>query len=74
MPLHDDDHASEFAGRPLRRNGTHCHPHTPTASEKLRLLYTTGDETGRANPDDGSAFHGLLPEVEARRHKGEGAF
>lgn len=41
--------------------------HTPTASEKATLMYTTGDdEDSTKPPDNGEAFSGLLPEKEAR--------
>jgi hypothetical protein len=35
-------------------------PHTPTTSERLSLLYRTGDESGRSAPDNGEAFSGLV--------------
>ena len=58
--------ASEFGGK-VRRNRTQPPPHEPTASEKLMLGYTTGDESGEANPDDGLAFSGLLSLEEQTR-------
>lgn len=56
---------SEFGGKG-RRNRTQPAPHEPTASEKLMLTYTTGDDTGESNPDGGEVFAGLLPEAEQR--------
>ena len=42
--------------------------HVPTNSEKLRLLYLTGqDEDSTVKPDNGEAFNGLLPLAEAEK-------
>lgn len=35
---------------------------TSDATERLRNLYRTGDESGMEPPDNGEAFQGLLPE------------
>lgn len=35
---------------------------TSDATERLRNLYRTGDESGMEPPDKGEAFQGLLPE------------
>lgn len=51
---------SEFGGK-VRLNRTQPSPHEVTPSERLMLTYTTGDETGNSDPDDGEAFSGLLP-------------
>lgn len=76
---------SEFGGKqqlngvqppltPLRDPG-----HTPTASEKLSLVYRTGSEDGinpitkLPIPDDGEQFRGMLPLAEQiKRRKAEG--
>ena len=69
---------SEFGGSDTSfRHGIQPIPHTPTASEKLRLLYQTGSETG--NPEfqdtEGAAFAGLLPyEVQRAIREAEGVF
>jgi hypothetical protein len=52
---------SEFGGRGVNRNGIYPSPHIPTASERLRLIYRTGDMSGLTLPDGGEAFSGLLP-------------
>ena len=51
---------SEFGGK-VQKNRVQPSPHVPTASEKLMLLYTTGDVDGSKNPDAGEAFSGLIP-------------
>lgn len=38
-----------------------------SSTDKLRNLYTTGDESGLQPPDDGEAFSGLVP---IRRRQG----
>lgn len=58
--------ASEFGGK-VRLNRTQPPPHVPTPSERLMLMYTTGDESGMLNPDlNGDVFSGFLPAVEQR--------
>lgn len=47
---------SEFEPRRKRRRLT------SDATERLRNLYQSGDESGLHPPDDGEAFQGLLPE------------
>jgi hypothetical protein len=64
---------SEFGGK-AGVNRIQPPPHEPTASEQLMLLYTTGDPTGAAVPDDGEAMQGLLPLAEQRAiREAEGA-
>lgn len=41
-------------------------PHVPTASERLRNLYRSGDEETTA-PDNGEAFSGLVKRRRAER-------
>jgi len=65
---------SEFGGT-TQRNGI-APPVTPrghrghtelSAEEKMKLFYRTGqDEDTTADPDDGEAFTGLLPEEEQK--------
>lgn len=57
--------ASEFGGKP-KRNGVQPRPHTPTASEKLMLGYTTGDESGDTiiRDPEGVIMTGLNPRKE----------
>lgn len=63
---------SEFGGKvqknrvqpPVRPDGVVGHIR-PTASEKLMLTYTTGFDDNLHDPDDGSAFTGLLPYDQA---------
>lgn len=50
---------SEFGGK-IGKNRIQPFPHEPTAEEKLMLTYTTGDETGAMDPDDGETFSGLI--------------
>ena len=57
---------SEFGGR-VQRNRVQPPPHVPTPSERLMLMYTTGDESGLVEPDpNGDVFAGFLPEVQQR--------
>lgn len=42
---------SEFGGKPNPKTGIQPPPHVPTASERLQLLYRTGDESGLTDPD-----------------------
>lgn len=67
------DKPSEYGGR-VQRNGIQppvtpkgAPGHEPTASEKLRLIYQTGqDEDSTRNPDsERESFNGLLPPKEA---------
>lgn len=58
--------ASEFGGK-VQKNRVQPSPHVPTPSERLMLLYTTGDESGLTNPDpNGDVMQGLLPEEKQR--------
>jgi len=58
--------ASEFGGK-VQRNRVQPPPHVPTPSERLMLMYTTGDESGTLDPDkNGDVFAGFLPEEEQR--------
>lgn len=52
--------ASEFGGK-VQRNRVQPPPHVPTASERLMLTYTTGDESGVLDQDAGEVFSGVLP-------------
>lgn len=65
---------SEFGGK-VQRNGVQPPPHVPTPSERLSLLYRTGDESGLSDVDkDGNVFAGLLPEnVQTQIRRDEGA-
>lgn len=59
--------ASEFGGK-VQKNRVQPSPHVPTPSERLMLLYTTGDESGLTDPDpNGDVMMGLLPEAEQRQ-------
>ena len=67
------DKPSEYGGRPQRNTiqppvAPNGQPgHEPTASEKLRLTYLTGqDEDSTKLPDNGESFSGLLPIKQAR--------
>ncbi len=58
--------ASEFGGK-VQRNRVQPPPHVPTPSERLMLMYTTGDESGLTDPDPANVvFTGFLPELEQR--------
>jgi len=63
--------SSEFGGT-TNDLGIHPFPHRPTAAERLRVIYRTGDETGgesgvyRAPDQNNEAFMGLLPELEQK--------
>lgn len=58
--------ASEYGGK-VQRNRVQPPPHVPTPSERLMLMYTTGDESGLTDPDkNGDVFAGFLPEEEQR--------
>jgi hypothetical protein len=67
----DEVGPSEFGGKPqLNRVQPSTTPagtkgHAPDPSERLMLVYTTGDESGLSDPDGGEAFAGLLPLEEA---------
>ena len=57
---------SEFGGR-VRKNRVQPPPHVPTPSERLMLMYTTGDESGLTDPDkNGDVMAGFLPDEEQR--------
>lgn len=60
---------SEFGGK-IQRNNVQPPPHEPTESERLSLMYRTGDESGQSMPDGGEAFNGLVSEDEAREMYG----
>lgn len=51
--------ASEFGGNGVNKGGVFPSPHVPTPSERLSLLYRTGDESGLTDPDGGEVFSGL---------------
>lgn len=53
--------ASEFGGK-VQRNRVQPAPHVPDESERMMLVYTTGDDSGKTDPDNGETFAGLLPE------------
>lgn len=63
--------ATEYGGNP-QKNGVQpaVTPngdagHDPTSSEKLMLLYTTGDDTGKSDPEvPRVTFEGLLAREE----------
>lgn len=63
--------ASEFGGKP-QRNGIQPpltpqgkHGHSLTVSERLRMIYTTGqDADSTRDRDGGEAFTGILPLAE----------
>lgn len=57
--------ATEFGGKP-QKNGVQPPPHIPTQSERLMLLYSTGDESGQSAPDGGDTWSGLLPVAKAK--------
>lgn len=48
------------------RNGVQPSPHIPDPSERLMLAYTTGDDSGLSDPDDGLAFAGMIDESAQR--------
>jgi hypothetical protein len=49
---------SEYGGSDSK-TGVQPSPHVPTPSERLSLLYRTGDESGLTDPDAGEVFSGL---------------
>lgn len=57
---------SEFGGAETTPHGVQPPPHVPTESERISLLYRTGDESGRTPPDDGSVWMGLRSEATQR--------
>lgn len=65
--------ASEFGGK-VQKNRVQPPPHSPTPSERLMLLYTTGDESGLTDPAKHSEpMEGLLPaDVQRAIREGEG--
>lgn len=57
------------------RNGVQPPPHVPTPSERLSLLYRTGDESGVTDPDEGEVFAGLRSaETQRALREAEGLF
>jgi len=58
-----DTSETEYGGK-VQRNRVQPPPHEPTASEQIMLTYTTADDSGATDPDDGEAFKGLVPEEE----------
>lgn len=64
---------SEFGGK-VQKNRVQPPPHEPTPSERMMLLYTTGDESGNLDPEsNGESFDGLLPydeQLALRRAEG----
>lgn len=58
----DKGSPSEYGGKVVSRHGVQPAPHVPSESERLSLLYRTGDESGLVDVDDGTVFAGLLPE------------
>lgn len=76
--MSDTGPPSEFGGK-TNHLGIQPHPHPPTAEEKLRAVYQTGDELEGADgvylARDEAAFQGLLPEAEQRAiREAEGVF
>lgn len=65
---------SEFGGK-VQRNRVQPLPHVPTPSERLMLMYTTGDESGLTEPDpNNDVFAGFLPADQQRAiRQAEGA-
>lgn len=67
------DKPSEYGGK-VQRNGIQppvapsgAPGHELTASEKLRMIYQTGQDADSTKlPDNGESFNGLLPLKEAR--------
>jgi len=65
--------ASEFEGTGVQKNGVFPPPHIPTPSERLSLLYRTGDESGSTDPDNGEVWNGLVSEqTQTARRQAEG--
>jgi hypothetical protein len=62
---------SEFGGKP-QHNKVQPPPHVPKPSERLMLEYTTGDQSGRTDPDAGEVFAGLRT-AETQRAEREAA-
>jgi hypothetical protein len=57
--------ATEFGGNPNPKTGVQPPPHVPTPSERLSLLYRTGDESGNTDPSE-DVFMGLRSEETQR--------
>lgn len=57
---------SEFGGNGTTPHGVQPVPHVPTPSERLSLLYRTGDESGLSVPDNGEVWTGLRSEATQR--------
>jgi len=65
---------SEYGGR-AQKNGVQPPPHIPTPSERLSLLYRTGDESGISDADTGEVFSGLRSaETQRAIREAEGLF
>lgn len=65
---------SEFGGKTGANGFQPTPPHVPTADEKLRSVYTTGDDslTRELEPE---AFEGLLPlDEQIKKRKDQGLF
>lgn len=57
----DTGSASEYGGKIISRHGVQPAPHIPTPSERLGLLYRTGDESGLVDVDSaGDVWSGAL--------------
>lgn len=70
--MSDTGEPSEFGGKVGANGFQPTPPHVPEAFEKLRSIYTTGDDSLRSPLDtEGVAFTGLLPESEQRRIRAE---
>jgi hypothetical protein len=61
--------ASEFGGK-VGRVLIQPIPHVPTPSERLMLMYISGDDSGQSPRDKfNETFEGLLPEEEQRARR-----
>ena len=66
---------SEYGGKGVQKNGVYPSPHVPTESERLSLLYRTGDESGLTDPDNGEVWSGLRSaETQRQVRAAEGHF
>lgn len=66
--MSDPGEPSEFGGKVGQNGFQPTPPHVPEAFEKLRAIYTTGDDSLTKPLDtEHAAFTGLLPEEEQRR-------
>lgn len=67
----DVNRGSEFGGVP---GLVQPPPHVPTASERLSLIYRSGDPSGSTPADDGEIWGGLRTEAAQRAaREAEGA-